>query len=69
MAKLYITILIMPPYWLSRYLTWYNTVRRHGGYVMEGRTPQQRIEEWILNKNTPIIYKEDVNETLILYIP
>lgn len=54
-------------YWLSRYLTWYNTKRRHGGYQMEGRTPQQRIEDWILNKNTPILYKEDVNETLILY--
>ena len=54
-------------YWLSRYLAWYNTKRRHGGYGMEGRTPQQRIEEWILDKNTPILYKEDVNETLILY--
>jgi len=56
-------------YWLSRYLAWYNTKRRHGGYGMEGRTPQQRIEDWILDKNTPILYKEDVNETLILYIP
>jgi len=54
-------------YWLSRYLAWYNTKRRHGGYGMEGRTPQQRIEDWILNKNTPILYKEDVNETMILY--
>ena len=54
-------------YWLSRYLGWYNTKRRHGGYGMEGRTPQERIEEWILNTNTPILYKEDVNETLILY--
>jgi transposase InsO family protein len=56
-------------YWLSRYLAWYNTKRRHGGYGMEGRTPQRRIEDWILNKNTPILYKEDVNETLILYTP
>jgi len=55
-------------YWLSRYLSWYNTKRRHGGYGMEGRTPQQRIENWILDKNTPILYKEDVNETLILYM-
>lgn len=55
-------------YWLSRYLGWYNTKRRHGGYKMEGKTPQQKIEEWILNTNTPILYKEDVNETLILYI-
>jgi len=54
-------------YWLSRYLSWYNTKRRHGGYGIKGRTPQQRIEEWILNRNTPIIYKEDVNETMILY--
>lgn len=54
-------------YWLSRYLSWYNTKRRHGGYGMEGRTPQQRIEEWILDKDTPILYKEDVNEILILY--
>ena len=56
-------------YWLSRYLAWYNTKRRHGGYGMNGRTPQQRIEDWILNKNTQILYKEDVNETLILYNP
>ena len=54
-------------YWLSRYLAWYNTKRRHGGYQMKGRTPQERIEEWILHKNTPILYKEDVNETLIRY--
>ena len=54
-------------YWLSRYLAWYNTKRRHGGYGMQGRTPQQRIEDWILNRNTPILYREDVNETLILY--
>ncbi len=54
-------------YWLSRYLAWYNTIRRHGGYGMSGRTPQQRIEDWILDKNTPILYKEDVNETLIRY--
>lgn len=56
-------------YWLSRYLAWYNAKRRHGGYGMEGRTPQQRIEDWLLNGNTPILYKEDVNETMILYTP
>lgn len=53
-------------YWLSRYLGWYNTKRRHGGYGMEGRTPQQRIEDWIIN--TPSYLEgADVNETLILY--
>lgn len=53
-------------YWLSRYLSWYNTVRRHGGYGMKGRTPQQRIEDWILsNKSQSDL--PDVNETLILY--
>jgi transposase InsO family protein len=53
-------------YWLNRYLAWYNTVRRHGGYGMKGRTPQQRIEDWILaNKSNSTL--PDVNETLILY--
>ena len=53
-------------YWLSRYLAWYNTKRRHGGYGMEGRTPQQRIEDYIIN--TPsYLQGADVNETLILY--
>jgi transposase InsO family protein len=53
-------------YWLSRYLAWYNTIRRHGGYGMKGRTPQQRIEDWILaNKSHCTL--PDVNETLILY--
>ena len=53
-------------YWLSRYLAWYNTRRKHGGYGMLGRTPQQRIEDWILanNSNSGL---PDVNETLILY--
>jgi len=54
-------------YWLSRYLAWYNTKRRHGGYGMKGRTPQQRIEDFILaNKSQSNL--PDVNETLILYI-
>lgn len=53
-------------YWLSRYLSWYNTKRRHGGYGMKGRTPQQRIEDWILTNKTQSNLP-DVNETLILY--
>ena len=54
-------------YWLSRYLAWYNTKRKHGGYGMNGRTPQQRIEDWLLtNQQTGQI--PDVNETMILYI-
>ncbi|EKD61989.1 MAG: Integrase [uncultured bacterium] len=53
-------------YWLSRYLAWYNTKRRHGGYGMKGRTPQQRIEDWILANRTQSTLP-DVNETLILY--
>ena len=53
-------------YWLSRYLAWYNTVRRHGGYGMNGRTPQKRIEDWILT-NRSSSNLPDVNETLILY--
>ena len=53
-------------YWLSRYLAWYNTKRKHGGYGMNGRTPQQRIEDWLLtNQQTGQI--PDVNETMILY--
>ena len=33
---------------------------------MEGRTPQERIEDWIIN--TPSYLEgADVNETLILY--
>jgi transposase InsO family protein len=55
-------------YWLSRYLAWYNTKRRHGGYGMQGRTPQERIEDWILDHELPRQpYWRDVNETLILY--
>jgi len=53
-------------YWLSRYLAWYNTKRRHGGYGMKGRTPQQRMEDWILTNRT-VNQLPDVNETLILY--
>ena len=53
-------------YWLSRYLGWYNTKRRHGGYGMSGRTPQQRIEDYIIT-NQSYLEGVDVNETLILY--
>ncbi|MEM2111473.1 MAG: DDE-type integrase/transposase/recombinase [Candidatus Bathyarchaeia archaeon] len=53
-------------YWLSRYLAWYNTKRRHGGYGMKGKTPQQKIQDWILtNKSQSDL--PDVNQTLILY--
>ena len=54
-------------YWLSRYLGWYNTKRRHGGYGMSGRTPQQRIEDYIIT-NQSYLEGADVNETLILYM-
>lgn len=53
-------------YWLSRYLAWYNTKRRHGGFGMEGKTPQERIEDWIIDHD-PVFPGPDVNETLILY--
>jgi len=57
-------------YWLSRYLAWYNTKRVHGGYGICGRTPQERIEDWIIENNVASpLYRRDVNETLILYIP
>lgn len=55
-------------YWLSRYLAWYNTKRIHGGYGICGRTPQERIEDWIIENNVDSpLYRRDVNETLILY--
>lgn len=55
-------------YWLSRYLAWYNTKRVHGGYGICGRTPQERIEDWIIENNVlSPLYRRDVNETLILY--
>lgn len=56
-------------YWLSRYLAWYNTKRVHGGYGICGRTPQERIEDWIIENNVASpLYRRDVNETLILYM-
>jgi transposase InsO family protein len=55
-------------YWLSRYLAWYNTKRVHGGYGICGRTPQERIEDWIMDNSVDsLLYRRDVNETLILY--
>jgi hypothetical protein len=52
---------------LNRYLVWYNTKRVHGGYHMDKRTPQEKIEDFIIqSKAHP--FTVDVNETLILYI-
>jgi hypothetical protein len=34
---------------------------------MEGRTPQQKIEDWILENQTSPEFSREVNETLILY--
>ena len=53
-------------YWLTRYFAWYNTKRRHGGYGMNKKTPQEKLEAWILQQPTSSL--PDVNETLILYI-
>lgn len=54
-------------YQLTRYLSWYNTKRRHGGMGMNKSTPQEKIEDFIINNSVhPFI--ADVNETLILYI-
>jgi len=54
-------------YELAKYNQWYNTKRRHGGYKMFGKTPQQKIEDFILNQKTPDFLAGEVNETLILY--
>ena len=54
-------------YWLSRYLSWYNNKRRHGGYGMNKQTPRQKIEQWIIENQTDENY-QDVNETMILYM-
>ena len=56
-------------YVLAQHTLWYNTKRRHLGYKMDKKTPQQKIEDWLIN-NYQIQSsgtKEDVNETLILY--
>ena len=55
-------------YELAKYTAWYNTRRRHLGYRMNRQTPQQKIEDWILNNKTSQINTGEVNETLILYI-
>ena len=55
-------------YHLHQHSQWYNTKRRHLGYQMEKKTPQQKIEQWILNNKTNPFYQGEVNETLILYI-
>ena len=54
-------------YELTKHNLWYDTKRRHGGYRMEGKTPQQKIEEFIINHKTPDFLVSEVNETLILY--
>jgi len=53
-------------YQLNRYLVWYNTKRRHGGLGMDKLTPQQKIEQFIINSQ-PHPFTVNVNETLILY--
>jgi len=55
-------------YELAKHNQWYNTRRRHGGYKMFGKTPKQKIEDFILNQKTPNFLAGEVNETLILYI-
>lgn len=52
---------------LDRYLAWYNTRRRHGGFGMNKTTPQEKIEDFIIQNNAHP-FTVDVNETLILYI-
>ncbi len=53
-------------YQLRRYLYWYNSKRRHGGLNMGKKTPQTKIEEYIINQRAHP-FTVDVNETLILY--
>jgi len=55
-------------YHLDRYLSWYNTKRRHSGLGMNYQTPQQRIEAFIINQQPHPFYTGEVNETLVLYI-
>ncbi len=54
-------------YALAQHSQWYNCQRRHLGYRMEGKTPQQKIEDWIINNQTAQEFSSEVNETLILY--
>ena len=55
-------------YYLNRYLAWYNTARRHGGYGMGKKTPRGQIEQWIIDNSITHPFCQDVNETMILYI-
>jgi len=52
---------------LTKHSQWYNTRRRHLGYNMDKKTPQQKIEDWIINNKTKDEFAPEVNETLILY--
>ena len=54
-------------YALTQHSLWYNTKRRHLGYKMDKKTPQQKIEDWIINNQTSSEFTREVNETLILY--
>jgi len=54
---------------LTKHSQWYNTRRRHLGYKMNNLTPQQKIENWIIDNKTSPEFTREVNETLILYIP
>jgi hypothetical protein len=53
-------------YYLTQYINWYNTKRKHQGYHM-GCTPQYKIEQWILDHQSDDYCQSEVNETLILY--
>jgi len=55
-------------YALAKHTLWYNAKRRHLGYKMDRKTPQQKIEDWIIDNKTPSEFTREVNETLILYI-
>jgi len=55
-------------YALTQHTLWYNSKRRHLGYKMNKLTPQQKIEDWIINNQTSPEFSGEVNETLILYI-
>jgi len=54
-------------YALAQHSQWYNGKRRHLGYKMLGKTPQQKIEDWIIDNQTSPEFSGEVNETLILY--
>jgi transposase InsO family protein len=60
-------------YQLTKYITWYNTIRKHQGYNMNLKTPKQKLEEWLYQAliltRDHLDYQEyaDVNETMIRY--